>query len=123
MLADKFNTSTEDVASKFSTSVSSEYSKLANNLIDAIYKKDSNQVAQLIKEGADVNFIDDRLDTPLKWALNHTNKDVLKILLHAGAQVHKEDVDRLNTKVQMHQKSEDQIALKLLEEAIKKQQQ
>jgi len=92
MLADKFDTTTHEVAGNFHTSLAEKYIQLGEQLL--IIDDESSQldtfdkVTQLINDGADVNFtmrnnmaID---STPLFVAIQLINVDVVKLLMQSG---------------------------------------
>lgn len=96
VLADKFNTATFDIAQKFNTDASQKYLTLGTAIANAIRKKDIAQVAELIDQGADVNFMENphryqfgvkyRGNTLLLTAVMYQNSvDMVKLLLDAGA--------------------------------------
>ncbi len=98
LLADKFNTSTEDVAGKFGTPVAENYQILGRELLLAIsFSKDEEKIAELIQQGADVNYIGHPVldpysnTTPLMYvAAKYASAvspyiNIVKLLLNAGA--------------------------------------
>ena len=97
MLAKKLNISTFRVAQAFNTDASQEYLALGTALANAIRENNSAQVAELISQGADVNFMEKpanlsflslkyRGNTLLITAILYKNSaDMIKLLLDAGA--------------------------------------
>jgi len=90
-LANKFNTSTQEVAQKFKTPAAKQYLNLSNKLILAInYDVPINQIKQLINQGADVNYTFDTAfyntgATPLTRAVVYNGIPTIKLLLNSGA--------------------------------------
>jgi ankyrin repeat protein len=56
-------------------------------LMQAVKKNEATLVAELIKQGADVNELDDNKDAPLIMAAYLGYTDIVKLLLEAGADV------------------------------------
>ncbi len=94
VLADKFNTSTENVANKFNTSAAETYVKLGSSLLN--FSGDRTQdaydkMAELIKQGADVNFSSEY--TPLEMAIRNDDIEGVRLLLNSGAKPAKLQLD------------------------------
>lgn len=87
ILADAFNTSAKRVTDKFSVPASKEYVILGSKLLEAIRLYDTNRVAMLIKQGADVNFNTGGSFpfTPLLSAVMSGKSELVKIVLNASA--------------------------------------
>ena len=95
ILADKFDTTTYDIAQKFNSGTSRLYLKLGTELGDAIRAKNVDEVIRLISMGSDVNFIENKTyffetkkyrgNTPLIHAIAFPNPIIVKILLEKGA--------------------------------------
>jgi len=56
VLAKKFNTGTREIASEFETPIAKTYLDLIKKLFDAFNDMDNDAVANVIKDGADINF-------------------------------------------------------------------
>ena len=86
LLADKFDTRTDIIANEFRTPAAKTYSTLGYSLIKALGDNTPvghAKVADLIQQGADVNFISG--DMPLYKAMRNLNVEGVKLLLNAGA--------------------------------------
>ena len=142
VLADKFNTSTENVANKFNTSAAETYVKLGSSLVSLSGDRTQaayDEMTDLIKQGADVNFEETNVDfgsefTPLGLAVRNFDAEGVRLLLDSGAKPTKSQLDEAEEIVALY---EEIVALyqydpdtlkkakavkKLLEEAMKKQQ-
>lgn len=90
ILANKFNSSAEKVATQFKTSTSDKYMRLAVELIEAIKNKNIDKITELIAQGADVNYYEkdptaaDRIN-PLTHAVKIKDAKIVKLLLDSGA--------------------------------------
>ncbi len=100
-LAKKFNKSTKTIAEKFKTPTAEQYIQLSQNLLKAVKLNTIDEVAKLIKQGADVNYgtgyaVTKPLDvltdtnyydaqTPLFFAVMLSDHEIAKLLLNAGA--------------------------------------
>ena len=69
------------------SSYAKEY-KVYQELISAIKDGDAKEVARLITNGADVNFVDIFCETPLFSAVTQGDCGIVNILLDAGADLH-----------------------------------
>jgi ankyrin repeat protein len=58
------------------------------DFIEAIRRGDESGVRQMIRQGVDVNAIDFGGETPLMCAATAGQKDIVELLLVAGANVH-----------------------------------
>ncbi len=110
LLANKFNTTTEDVAYQFNTPAAKTYISLGQKLIKAVKLNTIDEVAQLILQGADVNFTktysttnisitqqgsrditESYEESPLFRAIQSGNVEIVKLLLDSGAKVESDD--------------------------------
>lgn len=87
VLADMFNTSTNNIAKKFATQVAGQYITLGDALIDFVAKKNNNKaINHLIIQGADVNYKTVFNFTPLIIAVRaEADAALIQLLLNAGA--------------------------------------
>jgi hypothetical protein len=135
VLADKFNTSTENVANKFNTSAAETYVKLGSSLLNLSGDRTQaayDEMTDLIKQGADVNFEETNVDfgsefTPLGLAVRNFDAEGVRLLLDSGAKPTKSQLDEAEEIVALYQDDPDTLkkakaVKKLLEEAMKKQQ-
>ncbi|MCF6138279.1 M48 family metallopeptidase [Pseudalkalibacillus berkeleyi] len=60
-------------------------------LIDAVVTGDSAKVISLIEKGTDIQLEDSQGLTPLHWAVQDGNEDMVKILINSGADPNVED--------------------------------
>jgi len=124
ILEHRFDTNPNNVAKQFETAASYVYLSLVEQLTMAIMNRDKSRVVELIKDGADINFIDNRGATPLGWAVR--NSDIVQILLDAGARVRADDIAMLSINIRCYQGSPDWLteqfkSLVLLEKALQQQ--
>lgn len=118
-LADKFNKPTIFVARKFNTPTAKKYIDLSIALL-FIPSSTFNNVAQLIKDGADVNFTGNNYATPLSQAIQfRVNIEKIKLLLDSGANPNfKNSCGSVSDFMQ--QVDAENASKQLIEEAIKK---
>jgi hypothetical protein len=118
ILANKFNTITDEVAGIFDTSTAQKYHQLGHSLLDfAGYN--NQKVIELINEGADVNFSSHK--TPLYVAIENFNVEGVKILLAHGAKPAADDELAAISKAKWNPDVEEAATIKrLIEEAIEK---
>ncbi len=82
------------IASEFGTPVAETYNELGNELMYCVEQGNSKQVARLIQDGADVNFVNYCHTSPLAKVLgtNFLSIEVVKLLLAHGADPNQESV-------------------------------
>ena len=85
MLADKFNSSTENVANKFGTTTAQTYINLGKKLVSAIDNRKIDRASQAITQGADVNYTYGANVSLLMHAMDFGNSGLVKLLLDSGA--------------------------------------
>lgn len=107
ILADKFNTTTENVAKKFKTLIAEFYIYLSYQLLDqvsikSLFNKDTFE--NFIAQGVDVNFIPygDGACNALRYAIDRLNFEAVKILLNAGANIDPESISEAEFKVKYY---------------------
>jgi hypothetical protein len=87
MVADKFDKSPYYVANLFTIPIAQKYIKLGNALVS--YIKDHNvktdDIVQLINQGADVNYYDDFGSAPLATTIMNSDLKMVQLLLNSGA--------------------------------------
>ncbi len=54
-------------------------------LLEQIYESNLNRIKELLGEGADINYIDKNMDSPLLMAISNNNYTLVKFLLENGA--------------------------------------
>jgi ankyrin repeat protein len=65
---------------------------LSEQLIDAACKGNTFTIKKLIAAGADPNYRNVQINTPLMWAVTHRHPDAAQVLLESGADVNGQDV-------------------------------
>ena len=65
---------------------------LNEQLIDAACKGNTVTIKKLIASGADPNYRNTQINTPLMWAATHRHLDSAQVLLESGADVNGQDV-------------------------------
>jgi ankyrin repeat protein len=65
---------------------------LNEQLIDAACKGKTVTIKKLIAAGADPNYRNAQINTPLMWAVTHRHLDAAQVLLESGADVNGQDV-------------------------------
>lgn len=91
ILANKFNTTTLNVAEQFNSQIAKKYTELVELAINFIqmYGKESYLFNEWIKDGLDVNATINNDNTSLlMYAAFYGNTQVVKLLLNAGANPH-----------------------------------
>lgn len=88
LLAKKFpNMSREEIVRKFNTPIAQQYIALSNKLGEAVATDLVEKVAQLINQGADVNFLFNNFNM-LELAVNNRSENsvkIMKLLIDHGA--------------------------------------
>lgn len=90
ILADKFKQSTESISQYFKTPIAEKYRRLGEQLISAVRFGNREQIAQLIKQNADINFsivIKNVSFSPLFMAILLESVELVKLLIDVGADV------------------------------------
>ena len=65
---------------------------LNEQLVDAACKGQTVTIKKLIAAGADPNYRNAQINTPLMWAVTHRHLDAAQVLLESGADVNRQDV-------------------------------
>lgn len=61
-------------------------------LVDAACAGNTATITRLIAAGADPNYQNSQINTPLMWAVTHRHLDAARVLLASGADVNRQDV-------------------------------
>lgn len=64
---------------------------LNEQLVDAACKGNTVTIRKLIRAGADPNYLNEQINTPLMWAVTHRHLDAAQVLLESGADVNGQD--------------------------------
>ena len=64
---------------------------LNEQLVDAACMGNTVTIRKLILAGADPNYLNEQINTPLMWAVTHRHLDAAQVLLESGADVNGQD--------------------------------
>ena len=65
---------------------------LNEQLVDAACRGDIAGIRRALAAGADPNYQNEQINTPLMWAVTHRHRDAARVLLESGADVNRQDV-------------------------------
>jgi ankyrin repeat protein len=83
------------------------------DLLDAVRKNNTKKVTKFLEEGADPNFVEDSDNlTPLHFAVVYNAKNVIPLLIEAGANLNAKNYDGLTPlEIALELKNEEMVDL------------